>query len=121
MRTKWRICIDSVIILSVSLFVLLSVYNAFGYPYNLHKAVNRIFDDHIQAYNERGDTLMIRAENTGWDGTEWSRRQAIKNGLQQIHKLEPIVQHYAPNIRKIHVIITYLGEIELERTLILNT
>jgi hypothetical protein len=121
MKIKWRICLDVVIILSVSLSLLLSAYNVIGCPYNLHKAINRIFDDHIQSYNERGDTLTIKAANVGWDGTEWSKGQAIKNGLQQIHKLKPIVQHYAPNIRKIHIIITYLGEIELERTLILNT
>ncbi|BBN97867.1 hypothetical protein [Sporolactobacillus terrae] len=111
---------DLAIILFISLAFLLSFYNAFGYPFNLNKAVHRIFDDHITYYDETSDTLTIKAENVGWDGTEWSKKHAKKDGVQQIKKLDAAVHHYAPSIKQINVTITYLGKVEIKRTLFSN-
>lgn len=109
--------IDIIFVSCIFLSILFSVYSCFGRPYNLHAAANRIFDDHMQSYKLRDGALTIRAEDIGWDGTEWTKKEAIQDGHRQIEKLYRTVQSYNPKIKRIEVKIYYLGRQVLQRVI----
>jgi hypothetical protein len=98
----------------ISLIVgITATYKTFGHPVSLRHAVDRIFDDHVDEYKISGDTLIVRADNIGWDGSEWTEKEAIREGQEQINKLKKYVPRYSKKIERVKVTITYLKQPEI--------
>ncbi len=110
MKRKVRLIFDIIVISAALLGLFSSAYYALGKPLTLHQAVYRVFNDRITYYRLSGKKLTVITDNFGWDGTGWSKKQAIRDGKRQIKKLNKVLPEFDQQVSYIDITVTYLKQ-----------
>ena len=110
LKRKARLIFDMILISAVLLGLFSSTYYAFGKPLTLRHAVYRVFNDLVDRYSISDKKLTVVTDNFGWDGSGWSRKQAVQDGKRQIKKLTSVLPEFGQQVDRVEITVTYLKQ-----------
>jgi Acyl CoA:acetate/3-ketoacid CoA transferase, alpha subunit len=76
----------------------------------MRHAVYRVFNDRVDRYSVSNKKLTVVTDNFGWDGSGWSKKQAIRDGKRQIEKLTSVLPEFGQQIDRVEITVTYLKQ-----------